>query len=146
MTTYFEDLAVGWSETYGEHQMEQDAMIAFAEQFDPQPMHTDPDAAAETVHGDVIASGLHTIGVATRLLVENFLNDTSNVGGLGLDEVRYHEPVYPGDRLSVRHEVVSKRRSASNPGTGIVTRDVEVLSEDGPVCSWTATLLMETRD
>lgn len=156
MTTYYEDLDVGWSETYGSHTMDRDAMISFAEQFDPQPMHVDPEAAAETIHGDVIASGVHTIGVATRLLVDGFLEDAANMAGLGIDDLRFHEAVYPGDTLAVRHEIVDKRRSESHPEAGIVTREVEVLRTDGVanevdvedatvVASWTVTILMGTR-
>lgn len=153
MTIYFEDVEVGWSERYGSHTMEREAMIAFAERFDPQPMHVDPEAAAESIHGDVIASGVHTIGVATRLLVDGFLEEAANLAGLGIDDLRFHEAVYPGDTLAVRHEVVDKRRSESNPGSGVVTREVEVLRTDSDVegcdgedatvvASWTVVILM----
>lgn len=150
----FEEMTVGWSETYGSHEMTESGIIAFAEQFDPQPMHTDPEAAAETQYGGLIASGLHTVGVATRLLVENFLDDSANRGGLGLDALTWHRPVRPGDILRVRHEVVERRESGSHPDAGIVVRDLEVFvgdddasESDGEVaCSWTTTILMGKRD
>jgi len=139
----FDDLEPGWSETYGTVRMERDAMTAFAEQFDPQPMHLDPEVAREKGYDDVFASGLHTIGVGMRLLVEQFLNDSSNLGGLGMDDLSWHAPVYPGDELSVRHEVVSMRVSESDPDRGIVVRDVELFrGDDDVVCSWTVTILM----
>jgi acyl dehydratase len=146
----FEDMTVGFSETYGDHEMTEAGIIAFAEQFDPQPMHTDPGAAAETGYGGLIASGLHTVGVATRLMVEHFLDDSSNRGGLGIDDLTWHRPVRPGDVLRVRHEVVDRRESGSHPDAGIVVRDVEVLADDGGdeevVCSWTVAILMGKRD
>lgn len=162
MTIYYEDVDVGWSETYGSHTMEREAMISFAERFDPQQMHVDPEAAAESFHGDVIASGVHTIGVATRLLVDGFLEESANLAGLGIDDLRFHEAVYPGDTLAVTHEIVDKRRSESHPGAGIITREVEVVrtssADGGPesghersteagtgVASWTVAILMETR-
>ncbi|WP_276258828.1 MaoC family dehydratase [Haloglomus litoreum] len=148
----FEDMAVGWGETYGSHEMTEAGIVAFAEQFDPQPMHTDPEAAADSQYGGLIASGLHTIGVATRLMVENFLNDSSNRGGLGLTDLTWHRPVRPGDVLRVRHEVVERRDSDSHPDAGVVVRDVEVLASDGDgddetvVCSWTVAILMGKRE
>lgn len=146
MSIYFEDVREGWSETYGAHEMTEEGIVAFAEQFDPQPMHTDPEAAAESVHGGLIASGLHTIGIATRLMVENFLNRSSNLGGLGIDDLRWHEVVRPGDELSARHEVVDHRASESNPDAGIVTREIEVKRQDDTVvCSWLVTILMGRR-
>lgn len=159
MTRYYEDLAVGWTETYGSHRMTEDGIVAFAEQFDPQPMHVDPDAAAETVHGGLIASGLHTVGVATRLMVEGFLDRAANLGGLGIDDLRFHEAVRPGDVLSARHEVTAKRPSESNPGAGIVVREIEVVRDDRDgdagddpgtgsgtvVCSWEVTILVARR-
>lgn len=152
MTLYFEDLANGRSGIYGTHQMDRVAMIAFAEQFDPLPMHVDPAAAAEAGYRDVIASGLHTLGVAQRLLVDGFLSDTAGRAGLGFDDVRFHEPVYPSDILSARYEVVEKRRSDSDSGVGIVTNEYAVLrtdTVDDPedegerVLSWKAALLVE---
>jgi len=162
VTIYYEDLDVGWSETYGSHTMDREAMISFAEQFDPQPMHVDPEAATESIHGDVIASGVHTIGIATRLLVDGFLRKSANLAGLGIDDLRFHEAVYPGDTLAVRHEIVDKRRSESHPDAGIVTREVQVfLSESGTdwpergtdrtgneetvVASWTVAILLAIR-
>ncbi|MFC7175859.1 MaoC/PaaZ C-terminal domain-containing protein [Halosegnis marinus] len=142
----FDDLEPGWTETYGPHTMERTAMTEFAAGFDPQPMHLDAEAAREKGYEDVFASGLHTVGVGTRLLVENFLNDSTNLGGLGIEELSWHAPVYPGDELSVRHEVVSTRVSESNPDRGVVVRDIEVFrGEDGDeevVCSWTVAILM----
>lgn len=143
---YYEDCEEGWGETYGEHEMTAAGIVAFAEQFDPQPMHTDPAAAADSIYGGLIASGIHTVGVATRLMVEGFLNDSANRGGLGIDDMSWHRPVRPGDTLRVRHEVVDRRESASHPDAGIVVRDVEVLNgDDETVTSWTTTILMGKR-
>ena len=147
MTLYFDDLDPGWSETYGPRRVEREEMLSFAEQFDPQPMHLDPEAAREKGYDDVFASGLHTVGVGIRLLVEHFLNDSSNLGGLGIEELSWHAPVYPGDELAVRHEVVSTRVSESNPDRGVVVRDIEMFRADDEtvVCSWTVAILMARR-
>lgn len=101
---YFEDCEAGWSETYGSESMTEDGIIAFAEQFDPQPMHTDPEAAAETQYGGLIASGLHTVAVAMRLWVDSYLDDTANMGARYLSELGWHEPVRPDDTLRIEGE------------------------------------------
>jgi acyl dehydratase len=154
VTLYFEDVTEGWTETYGTHRMEREAMIAFAERFDPQPMHLDREAAAAAGYSDVIASGIHTLGIAQRLLVDGFLMESSNRAGLGFENLRFHEAVYPGDVLSVRHEVVDKRRSSSSPDAGVVTSEFNVVRADTPdtdrgsrdsdevVVSWTGVFLM----
>ena len=142
MTVSYDDLSVGWTETYGPVEMDREAMIAFAEQFDPQPMHLDPAAAREKGYDDVFASGLYTVATAMRLLVEQFLNDSTNLGGLGMDELRWHAPVYPGESLSVTHEVTAMRVSESDDSRGIVTREIEVTGDGTPVCSWAVSILM----
>lgn len=143
MPTTYDDLHVGWSATYAPAEVERDSMIAFAEQFDPQPMHLDADAARAKGYDDVFASGLYTIGTATRLFVEHFLNDSTNLAGLGIENLRWHAPVYPGDELYASHEVTGMRVSESDDSRGIVTRDIEIQrGDDTVVCSWTVSILM----
>ncbi|RNJ25969.1 MaoC/PaaZ C-terminal domain-containing protein [Halosegnis longus] len=143
MPTTYDDLHVGWSATYGPAEMEREPMVAFAEQFDPQPMHLDPEAARAKGYDDVFASGLYTIGTATRLFVEHFLNDSTNLAGLGIENLRWHAPVYPGDELYASHEVTEMRVSESDDSRGIVTRDIEIRrGDDTVVCSWTVSILM----
>lgn len=144
---YFQDIEVGTRREFGEWTLTEDEIVEFAEQWDPQRFHTDPDAAAESVHGGLIASGLHTIGVAMRMLVEEFLNDSANRGGLGMDDMTWHRPVRPGDVLRVRHEVVERRDTESYADAGVVVRDVEVMNDaDEVVASWTTAILMGKRE
>ena len=58
---YFEDFAVGDVFRAGPVALAEDDIVAFARQYDPQPFHIDPAAAAETIYGGIIASGWHTI-------------------------------------------------------------------------------------
>ena len=48
-------------------------IIAFARQFDPQTMHTDPEAAAKGPTGGLIASGWHTIAMMMRMYADHYL-------------------------------------------------------------------------
>ena len=65
--------------------------------FDPQPFHVDEAAAARSIYGGLIASGWHTVSLFMRLLVDGLLRDSASMGSPGVDEVRWPNPVRPGD-------------------------------------------------
>jgi acyl dehydratase len=99
---YFEDYAPGTTYECGSVSIDEASIINFAQQYDPQPFHTDPVAAATGPFGGLIASGWHTAGLVMRLLVDNYLSAEASLGAPGLDELRWPRPVRPGDTLAVR--------------------------------------------
>jgi acyl dehydratase len=120
MVRYFEDIAVGETHEHGSYLVTEEEIVEFAEQYDPQPFHTDPEAAAESSFGGLAASGWHTAAICMRLLVETMEKaDWASQGARGVDELRWIKPVRPGDSLSVEYEVVEKRDSG-RPGIGEV--------------------------
>lgn len=129
----YEDLVVGNVVTSDEHLMTREAVIAFAQQFDPQPFHLDDEAAAASPFGRLAASGWHTGSVTMRLLVDAMLDRMDGMGGGGIDQLRWHRPVYPGDRLTGRFTLLDKRRSRSRPEMGILVHRVETLNQHGDV-------------
>jgi acyl dehydratase len=129
--SYFDDYALGSTYECGSVSIDQASIIAFAKEFDPQPFHVDPVAAAAGPYGGLIASGWHTAALVMRLLVENYLAAESSLGSAGLDELRWPHPVRPGDTLRVRATVVESRRSLSKPNRGIVKTMVEAANSDG---------------
>lgn len=129
--SYFEDYLLGAAYECGSVSIDQASIIAFAKEFDPQPFHVDPAAAAAGPYGGLIASGWHTAALVMRLLVENYLAAESSLGSAGLDELRWPHPVRPGDTLRVRATVVESRRSVSKPDRGIVKTVVEATNTDG---------------
>jgi acyl dehydratase len=133
----YENVEVGDVSEFGSYEMTQAEMIEFAEQYDPQPFHVDPEAAEDSPYGGLIASGWHTCAVTMRLLVQNQFQEGENLGSPGVDEVRWHEPVRPGDVLDVRIEVTNKRPLESDPRRGLVQSKIETRREDGTVVvSW----------
>lgn len=129
---YIEDFEVGQTQTYGAYTLSADEIVSFAEQFDPQPMHTDEAAAAETRYGGLIASGWHTASIAMRLAVlEGYLQDLAVVAGVGIEHLRWTAPVRPGDTLSVREEIVEVGPSASDPSQGLLHIEIVVLNQEG---------------
>ncbi|MDS0477737.1 MaoC family dehydratase [Natrinema sp. 1APR25-10V2] len=144
---YYEDIEVGTTEEFGEYHVTKSEIVEFAERYDPQPFHTDEEAAAESAFGELVASGWHTAAMSMRLLVENYLRENAGMGGRGVDELRWRQPVTPGDTLSVRTEVVDKRRSESDPRRGYVDNDIEVRNQnDDVVLSYTVTGMIERRN
>jgi acyl dehydratase len=129
--SYFDDYALGSTYGCGSVSIDQASIIAFAKEFDPQPFHVDPAAAAAGPYGGLIASGWHTAALVMRLLVENYLAAESSLGSAGLDELRWPYPVRPGDTLRVRATVVESRRSLSKPDRGIVKTVVEATNSGG---------------
>ena len=131
MKTYYEDIEPGDTEEYGGREVTKEEMVEFAEKYDPQPFHVDEEAAQESFFGGLIASGWFTASVVMRMTVDHRTGDWASMGALGVGDLRWHRPVYPGDTLSVRTEVVEKE--PRDEKTGIVRHDKEVLNQDGEV-------------
>jgi len=117
---YLEDLAIGERRTAGPVEMPEAGIIAFATQYDPQPMHTDPEWSENGPFHGLIASGWQTVGLVMRMIVEMKLLGSSLVLGMGVDELRWPVPVRPGDRIMAELEVVSVTPSQSKPRFGVV--------------------------
>lgn len=146
MPTYFEDVTVGDRRDLGVVTAEGEEMVEFAKRYDPQPVHTDPDAASETHFGGLVASGWYTASLCMRVLVEEVLRDAAALGALGLEELRWSAPVRPGDELEVTNEVLAKRQSESKPTRGIVTAELTASRPDETeVLMWTANVLWARR-
>ncbi len=144
---YFEDYPPGSTAELGPITVSAEDVLAFARQYDPQPFHVDPDAAARSMYGGLIASGWHTCALMMRVLVtEGYLSPASSLGSPGIDDLRWLLPVRPGDRLTVRATVREARRSQSKPDRGIVRTLVQVINQDGGVAmSLVATNLVAAR-
>jgi acyl dehydratase len=130
-TVYYEDFTAGQTREFGPRTVTREEIVAFASEFDPQPMHLDENAAKKTILGGLGASGWHTCVVMMRLLCDGLLLDSSSQGSPGIDEVKWKKPVRPGDALSVRHTVLETRDSKSRPEVGLVRQQCDVLNQRG---------------
>lgn len=99
--------------------MTAEEIIDFAREFDPQPMHTDTEAAAELL-GGFVASGWHLCALAMRMIFDNLFVRVASLGSPGVEEVQWRRPVRPGDRLVLTGHVLDTRASASKPDRGFV--------------------------
>ncbi len=130
---YFEDFFEGLTVDLGTGAFTADGIIDFARQFDPQPMHTDPVAAEESIYGGLIASGWLTAATYMRLLVDSVIGQSDSIGSPGIDNLRWLKPVRPGDTLHGRFTVVEAKLSRSRPAWGIVRSRGEMVNQDNEV-------------
>jgi acyl dehydratase len=130
---YFEDYPPGAVFEYGQISVTEEEIIEFARRFDPQDMHVDPEAAARGRFAGLIASGWHTAAMMMRLFADNFLSRVASLASPGLDELRWLQPVRPGDALRIRVTVLEATASHSRPDRGMVRTLVEVLNQQGAV-------------
>jgi acyl dehydratase len=128
---YWEDFEVGERIEMGRHTFTEAEIIEFARQFDPQPFHTDPQAAKASFFGGLIASGWHTCAVGMRLTVESHVNNTRSLGSPGLDNIRWLKPVRPGDTIAYARVVLETRASQSRKDVGLVKSRWEALNQQG---------------
>lgn len=133
MSRYLEDFEIGETWVSKTVEMVQDEMIAYAKQNDPQPMHTDPEKAAESRFGTIIASGWMIAALSMRLFIQGGGYGDTPVVGMGIDELRWRKPVRPGDVLKVTREVISAERSKSRPEYGVIRTKVSVSNQKDEV-------------
>lgn len=121
MTTLtFEDFAPGRFGSFGPRHVTREEILAFAAEFDPQPMHLDEAAASQSMLKGLSGSGWHLCSLMMRMLCDGFIGRTASLGSPGVNEVRWLAPLRPGDDLTLDVDVMEARVSRSRPDTGIV--------------------------
>jgi acyl dehydratase len=117
---YWEDIREGEWIDCGTHRFTSEEIVGFGKEFDPQPFHIDPQGAERTIYGGIIASGFHTLALVNRLAYDCYLKDVASMGSTALDDVRWEQPVRPGDHLTLRVRVQEKSPSRSKSDRGVV--------------------------
>ncbi len=128
---WWEDIEPGAIARFGARRVERDEVIAFAEQFDPQPFHLSDEAAAQTHFGRLSASGWHSCAMTMRMLVDRMAErEEAGLGSPGIESLRWLKPVYPGDVLSVETRVLDKRASTRRPEMGSYRSELTVFNQE----------------
>ena len=122
-----------------------DEIIEFAELYDPQKFHTDPQAAKSSPYGGLIASGLQTIAVAFGQFIRLGYFVESSLGGPATDDVEWLAPVRPDDTLHTTVEVLEVRPSNSKPDRGILRMQFTMRVDDAPVVRFISTTFLRRR-
>jgi acyl dehydratase len=143
---YLEDLQPGFRFVTPEREVTEAEIVAFAREFDPQPFHTDPEAAARSVFGRHVGSGWHTAALTIRLWVDHGPPIAGGTVGLGVEEMRWG-PLLPGDRIRVEGEILEVRPSRSGRPHGVVRLRVRTLNQrDEEVQHMVPSILVPSRD
>jgi acyl dehydratase len=144
MDDYYEDVEIGQVRSFGAYEVTREEILSFARQYDPQPFHTDAEAARDSMFGGLVASGWHTGAMTMRMLVDNYLLESGALGSPGLESLRWRNPVRPGDVLSIRAETIDKEPWDETRGLAYI--DVETLADDVTVMTMESLVLFPRRD
>jgi len=126
---YFEDFKPGDVIELVARTITKERILAFAREFDPQPFHTDEEAAKRSIYGGLLASGWHTGSLLMRILYDGLLHDAASLGSPGIAELRWLEPVRPGDTLAGRMTILEAIPSRSKPDRGIIRSLIEMRNQ-----------------
>src|SRR4051812_32764574 len=121
MTLTFEEFPAGHFGTFGPRHVTREEILAFAAEFDPQPMHLDEEAAKRSMLKGLSGSGWHLCSIMMRVMFDGYIGRTASLGSPGVNELRWLAPLRPGDDITLDVEVAEARPSRSRPDTGIVT-------------------------
>ena len=130
---HFEDFQPGAVAIYGPRLVTREEIVAFAAEFDPQPMHLDEAAGSATMLGGLAASGWHTCCLLMRLLADGLLLNAASMGAPGVDTIRWLKPLRPGTQIRLRTTVLETRPSNSRAERGFVKFLFELLDEQDAV-------------
>ncbi|MFN2541964.1 MAG: MaoC family dehydratase [Chthoniobacterales bacterium] len=143
---FLEDLQVG--QRFGSDSIEvtKESVFEFARQFDPQPFHLDEQAAERSIFKELTASGWHTAAMSMRLFVTGKFQPVGGSIGLAVDELRWPQPVRPGDILKLETEILDVRKSRSKPDRGIIRiRNLTTNQRDEVVQTFLAFVMIRRR-
>ena len=143
---HWEDFTPGRVFEHGPRRISREEIVAFAAEFDPQPMHLDEEAARNTMLGGLAASGWHACGILMRMCTDSFVLNSASMGAPGVDEVKWLMPIRPGDELTLRSTVLEARVSKSRTDMGFVRFMFELFNQSGkPAMTLTTSLMMGRR-
>ena len=147
MTLTFEDLPPGRLGTFGPRRVTREEILAFAAEFDPQPMHLDEEAASRSMLRGLSGSGWHLCSIIMRMMFDGFIGRTASLGSPGVNELRWLAPLRPGDEVVLDVDVTATRVSRSRPGTGIVMFKAVASNAAGhALCEMESPIIVARRD
>ena len=146
MMLTFEDFPPGHFGTFGPRHVTREEMLAFAAEFDPQPMYLDDEAAAHSMLKGLAGSGWHLCSIMMRMMFDFYIGRTASLGSPGVNELRWLAPLRPGDDVTIDVDVAEARVSRSRPETGIVTFKAVARNAAGQaLCEWVSPIIVERR-
>jgi acyl dehydratase len=129
---YFDDIKVGDETTFGPYHVDKEELLAFNKRWDPLPIHLHDGEARKRGFKGLTASGQYTLCIK-QLMLNQADWTPAVIGALGFDEMRFLEPVYPGDDIRLHVQCLESRASKSKPDRGIITWMFKLLNQNDSV-------------
>ena len=130
---YFEDFYVGQKIVSEPFRLDEAEIIAFAERYAPLPYHTDPEAAAQSMFGGLVAAGYQTAAITFGLFIRTGTFRACGMGSPGIDKLRWLRPVRAGDTLTVTAEIVEVSPAREEGGRDAIRIAYETRNQDDKV-------------
>jgi acyl dehydratase len=129
---------IGIMTPLGSHTFDAEGIKAFARKYDPQPFHTDEEAAKNSVFGGLCASGWQTAATWMKYNVSTPAGRWTGTGpspvfgpSPGITNLKWLKPVYAGETVSFSRTPVSHRPMASRPGWHMLSIRAEGVDSTG---------------
>jgi len=157
---HHEDLAVGEPYVFGRKEVTAEEIIAYARAYDPQPMHTDPEAAKASLFGDLCASGWHTAAHFIRCIIASRGQGNAQAlakggpsGGRvpvygpspGCRDLKWLKPVFVGDTITYRSRLIERADLKSRPNRGLLASAVQGRNQKGEIVFAVTSLILADR-
>lgn len=128
---WFEDFEAGRVFVSRPHTLTEDEIVAFGRSYANLPYHTDPEAARDTMFGELVAPGYMTAALSFGLFVDIGVLRACGMGSPGVDKLRWHRPVRPGDTLHVEAEVAEVSPAAEPKGRNAIRMAYTTVNQRG---------------
>jgi len=112
----------------GRYEVTEDEIVEMGTRWDPQPFHTDAEAAKDSIFGGLVASSVHLFAICVKL-GSTYPGKVAAVTALGFKQLQWHSPARAGDVLRLRSTTTGTRVSRSRPECGIVESRSEILNQ-----------------
>ncbi|MDH3375953.1 MAG: MaoC/PaaZ C-terminal domain-containing protein [Gammaproteobacteria bacterium] len=143
---YLEDFVPGEVIHTPRWRVSEQELISFAECYDPQYYHTDPDTASESIYGGLVAGGFQTAALTWALALRTRLFDRCAMAGIGLEGLRWFKPLRPDDTVRCEITVLSNRPSRSKPDRGVIEARYDLFNQhDIKILTLTLTQMLARR-
>lgn len=128
---YFEEFSVGQTFDHPIRRTvtETDNVLITTLTHNPAALHLDAECMKQSEFGRVLVNSCFTLGLMVGISVNDTTHGTT-VANLGWDDVRFPLPVFQGDTLHIRSEVLEVRASRSRPDNGIVVFEHRAFNQD----------------
>lgn len=130
-TLFFEDFQEGRSFVSQKRTISAEEIIAFASEYDAQPMHLSEEVGKASILGGLSASGWHTSSLGMRLFFDTVMSRTAGQGSPGIDFMEWRKPLLAGDTIQLTATVKSGRPLTSRPGIGMVVIEHKMTNQHG---------------